>query len=340
MNNSYHAHCGRATGRRRERDAPGACRPRRGNPYLARRSGKGHDPCGASSSAAPASRPRRSASAAPRSARRVGAAAGRRALEEAHAAGVTWFDLAPVYGGGAAEAIAAPFLKANRDTVQVATKAGLALGAGAGGALRRRLMPLARGALALAGPKLSGAAAPGGAGGQRQAAADAGADRRLARREPPPARARARRPLRAARARRRRGRARRRPRRARGGARRRQGPGGGGRRRRRGGGGGARGRRPLRRGAARGAAPGRPRRRRRCSRRRRRRASAPSCTRSSAPAGRRPPRGASGSPGPSRSTPTGVVLVSMLSAESRAATLAAAGALGADPPAAAAGRAR
>jgi aryl-alcohol dehydrogenase-like predicted oxidoreductase len=86
---------------------------------------------------------------------RAGAAAGRRALEEAHAAGVTWFDLAPVYGGGAAEAIAAPFLKANRDTVQVATKAGLALGAGAGGALRRRLMPLARGALALAGPKLT-----------------------------------------------------------------------------------------------------------------------------------------------------------------------------------------
>ena len=62
---------------------------------------------------------------------------------------------------------------AHRDEVQIATKAGLALAAGAGGGLRRRLMPLARGALALAGPAAAGAAAPGGADGQRQAAADA-----------------------------------------------------------------------------------------------------------------------------------------------------------------------
>ena len=61
---------------------------------------------------------------------RVGAEAGRRALEEAHAAGVTWFDLAPVYGGGAAEAIAGPFLQATRDRVQVATTAGLLLAGG------------------------------------------------------------------------------------------------------------------------------------------------------------------------------------------------------------------
>jgi len=83
---------------------------------------------------------------------RVDAAAGRRALEEAHAAGVTWFDLAPVYGGGAAEAIAAPFLAAHRGSVQVCTKAGLTLAGGPGGGLRRRLMPLARRALGLAGP--------------------------------------------------------------------------------------------------------------------------------------------------------------------------------------------
>ena len=90
---------------------------------------------------------------------RVGAEAGRRALEEAHAAGVGWFDLAPVYGGGEAEAIAGPFLRANRDRVQVATKAGLLLSDGPGGEVRRRLRPLARGALALAGPKLVGSAA-------------------------------------------------------------------------------------------------------------------------------------------------------------------------------------
>jgi len=90
---------------------------------------------------------------------RVGAAEGRRALEEAFAAGVTWFDLAPVYGGGAAEAIAAPFLRAHRDRVQICTKAGLVLAGGAGAGLRRRLMPLARRALALAGPMLGGGAA-------------------------------------------------------------------------------------------------------------------------------------------------------------------------------------
>ena len=83
---------------------------------------------------------------------RVGAADGRRALEEAHAAGVTWFDLAPVYGGGAAETIAAPFLAAHRGSVQICTKAGLTLAGGAGGGLRRRLTPLARRALGLAGP--------------------------------------------------------------------------------------------------------------------------------------------------------------------------------------------
>lgn len=55
---------------------------------------------------------------------RVGAAEGARALAEAFDGGVTWLDLAPVYGAGQAEAIAAPFLAAHREAVQVATKAG------------------------------------------------------------------------------------------------------------------------------------------------------------------------------------------------------------------------
>ena len=76
---------------------------------------------------------------------RVGAEEGARALAEAFDGGVTWLDLAPVYGGGEAEAIAAPFLARHREAVQVATKAGLALGrghAGGAGGIRAALMPL------------------------------------------------------------------------------------------------------------------------------------------------------------------------------------------------------
>jgi len=83
---------------------------------------------------------------------RVSAEDGVRALEAAYQAGVTWFDLAPVYGGGRAEEIAAPFLRAHRDSVQICTKAGLTLAGGAGGTLRAALMPLARRVLAAAGP--------------------------------------------------------------------------------------------------------------------------------------------------------------------------------------------
>ena len=88
---------------------------------------------------------------------RVDAAEGGRALGEAFDGGATWFDLAPVYGAGQAEAIAAPFLRAHRDEVQIATKVGLALGrgyAGGGGAggLRAALMPLARRAIGSVGP--------------------------------------------------------------------------------------------------------------------------------------------------------------------------------------------
>ena len=86
---------------------------------------------------------------------RVGAEEGARALAEAFDGGVTWLDLAPVYGGGEAEAIAAPFLARHREAVQVATKAGLALGrghAGGAGGIRAALMPLARRAVAAIGP--------------------------------------------------------------------------------------------------------------------------------------------------------------------------------------------
>lgn len=93
---------------------------------------------------------------------RVSAADGARALAAALDAGVTWIDLAPVYGGGAAEEIAAGVIRGRRDRVQIASKAGLALAGGTGGGLRRHLMPLARKAIGLLGAgaaaKLRGAA--------------------------------------------------------------------------------------------------------------------------------------------------------------------------------------
>jgi aryl-alcohol dehydrogenase-like predicted oxidoreductase len=73
---------------------------------------------------------------------RVAAADGVRAMAAAFDAGVTWFDLAPLYGGGRAEEIAGPFLRGRRDAVQICSKVGLAP-AGQGG-LKALLMPLAR----------------------------------------------------------------------------------------------------------------------------------------------------------------------------------------------------
>lgn len=73
---------------------------------------------------------------------RVAAADGVRAMAAAFDAGVTWFDLAPLYGGGRAEEIAGPFLRARRDAVQICSKVGLAP-AGQGG-LKALLMPAAR----------------------------------------------------------------------------------------------------------------------------------------------------------------------------------------------------
>jgi aryl-alcohol dehydrogenase-like predicted oxidoreductase len=80
---------------------------------------------------------------------RVGAAPGLRALAAAFDAGVTWLDLAPLYGGGRAEEIAGRFLKGRRDRVQVCSKVGLAPGGGEGlgGSLKAALMPAARAAV-------------------------------------------------------------------------------------------------------------------------------------------------------------------------------------------------
>jgi aryl-alcohol dehydrogenase-like predicted oxidoreductase len=63
---------------------------------------------------------------------RVSAKAGLEALARAHAAGVTWFDVAPAYGAGEAETILGRFLAGRRQNVQVLTKVGLAPPARAG----------------------------------------------------------------------------------------------------------------------------------------------------------------------------------------------------------------
>lgn len=57
---------------------------------------------------------------------RVSPADGLRLLGAAHEQGVTWFDVAPAYGDGNAEAILGSFLGPRRDKVVVCTKLGLA----------------------------------------------------------------------------------------------------------------------------------------------------------------------------------------------------------------------
>lgn len=57
---------------------------------------------------------------------RVPASEGRRALDNAYDQGVTWFDVAPPYGDGKAEALLGQFLKGKRDQVVVCTKVGIA----------------------------------------------------------------------------------------------------------------------------------------------------------------------------------------------------------------------
>jgi aryl-alcohol dehydrogenase-like predicted oxidoreductase len=83
---------------------------------------------------------------------RIAPEAAARAMAAALEAGVTWLDLAPVYGGGQAEAIAARVLAGRREETQICTKVGLRLAGGAGGGLRAALMPLARRATAKLGP--------------------------------------------------------------------------------------------------------------------------------------------------------------------------------------------
>lgn len=82
---------------------------------------------------------------------RVSAEAGLRAMADAHEKGVAWFDLAPAYGRGAAEEIAAQFFRGRRDAVGICTKVGLAPPKNAGGIkglIARQIIPLARQAVA------------------------------------------------------------------------------------------------------------------------------------------------------------------------------------------------
>jgi hypothetical protein len=57
---------------------------------------------------------------------RIGAEAGLRALARAHERGIVWFDVAPAYGAGDAEAILSQFVRGRRDRVLLTTKVGIA----------------------------------------------------------------------------------------------------------------------------------------------------------------------------------------------------------------------
>ena len=92
---------------------------------------------------------------------RVPAANGLRALAAAFEQGVTWLDLAPAYGRGAAETIAAEFIRGRRGRLGICTKVGLAP-PNAGGGLAAALAPLARRAVTLV-PGLRGAVRRSGA---------------------------------------------------------------------------------------------------------------------------------------------------------------------------------
>jgi len=83
---------------------------------------------------------------------RIDAEAGARALAAALDAGVTWIDLAPVYGAGRAEEIVGAALRGRRDEAQICTKVGLRLAGGVGGGLRAAVMPLARKVMGRLGP--------------------------------------------------------------------------------------------------------------------------------------------------------------------------------------------
>lgn len=103
---------------------------------------------------------------------RVPAAEGLRALAAAFEQGVDWLDLAPVYGLGGAETIAAEFIRGRRGRLRICTKVGLAppqAAEGLAGGLAAALMPLARRAVALS-PRLRGALRRSGAQTNRKLA--------------------------------------------------------------------------------------------------------------------------------------------------------------------------
>ena len=56
---------------------------------------------------------------------RVSKKEGLEALARGFDEGITWFDLAPIYGGGTAESIFSEFLTGKRDQVHVCTKVGV-----------------------------------------------------------------------------------------------------------------------------------------------------------------------------------------------------------------------
>lgn len=95
---------------------------------------------------------------------RISAADGRRAIAHALERGVSWFDVAPPYGDGQAEALLGQALRGVRDKVVICTKFGIAPAPVPLGA--RLLRPLARRAVA-AFPSLRTAAAKARPLGQR-----------------------------------------------------------------------------------------------------------------------------------------------------------------------------
>jgi aryl-alcohol dehydrogenase-like predicted oxidoreductase len=87
----------------------------------------------------------------------ISEARGRRALDHAFDRGVTWYDVAPCYGDGAAENVLGRFAAGRRDRIVICTKIGGMRPRAS--ALKRILRPLARAALAVL-PVLSGSEGP------------------------------------------------------------------------------------------------------------------------------------------------------------------------------------
>lgn len=101
---------------------------------------------------------------------RVTAAEGLAALAAAFEQGVDWLDLAPAYGRGEAEAIAARFIRGRRDRLRLCTKVGLAPPKNAGGLKGQVMglaMPVARKVIGAI-PALRGLARASGATGNRK----------------------------------------------------------------------------------------------------------------------------------------------------------------------------